>query len=354
MNKVLHFFASHTRFIILFFLVLIGVGIYFSTRPSSAQQVETQKVKRQNLTQSLPATGTIDSTNSVDLTFLTGGKMVYLGVKKGDRVKKGQTIATLDQRTVKKNLESTLRDYSKERNTFDQAHDDNDTHKPTDAVNDKLKRILENHQHDLDKAVLSVELQDLSAEQSVLTTPISGVVVKADAKTAGVNVSPTTTFTIADADSLVFKMDIDEADIGKVKEGQAVTLILDAFPDETLDVSVDSIDFATHDTSTGGDAYTVESRISSDTDHPYRLGMNGDAEIILREISDVMTVPIASVIDDQYVYVPKDDYFEKRKVKLGIANDTDAEVLSGLNEGDAVAVDPIQAEKVKPKKFLFF
>lgn len=354
MPNILHLLIAYKKFVIVFLVALIGLAVYSATRPSPAQQIELQTIKRQDMKQSLSATGSIDSAKSVDLTFVTGGKMVYLGIKKGDQVKQGQTIAALDQRTVQKNLQSSLRAYSIQRNTFEQSKDDNGSKMPKDAVNDKIKRILENNQYNLEQAVISVELQDLAAQQSVLTTPISGIVVRADAKSAGVTVSPTTIFTIADPDGLIFKMDIDEADIGKVKEGQPVTLTLDAFPDQTLQLQVASIDFATHATSTGGNAYTVETHVSPDANHVYRLGMNGDAQITLRKITDVVTVPIASIIDDKYVYIKKGGTFEKRTLKLGITNDTDAEVLSGLDVGDKVAIDPTQAEKVKPKKFLFF
>jgi len=340
-------------FIPLLVLVVLIVIVLFS-RSSGSAQVETQTIKRQDLVQSLSASGNVDSLQTVNLTFGMGGKLVYLGVKKGDTVHAGQVIATLDQRVMQKNLETSLRTYAQERNTFDQTKDDKHASTPNDAVNDQIKRILQNNQYDLEKSVISVELQSLAKEQSVLTTPISGIVTRADVESSGINVGLTTTFTVANPSDLVFQMDVDEADIGKISEGMPVKMIMSAYPDETLYLTVDSIDFATHTTSTGGNVYTIEARMPNTETNKYRIGMTGDAEIIVQKKDNVVTVPLTSVTDDNYVYVKTKDGFVKKKVALGLSNDTDAEVVSGLEVNDQVALDPVQAEKMKPKKFLIF
>ena len=66
----------------------------------------------------LSSSGTVMAENKADLTFQTGGRLSWVGVKKGDRVRKWQGIASLDQRTVQKNLEKELNDYLKTRWDF--------------------------------------------------------------------------------------------------------------------------------------------------------------------------------------------------------------------------------------------
>ena len=351
--KIFHFLRSHKRVVILAIVILIILG--FILRPKNTTQIETQAVKKQDITQSLSGTGSVDSVNTVNLNFLTGGKLVYLGVHKGDFVEAGQVIATLDQRTMQKNLETALRNYSEQRNAFDTTKENNQNHTPEDALNVSMKRILENNQYDLDKAIISVELQQLAREQAVLTTPIAGVVTRADVPTSGVNIGATTTFTVADPINLVFKLDIDEADIGRVRPTQNVKVILDAYPDRPINLVVTSIDFAAHTTTTGGSAYTAEAVMPDNTSLDYRVGMNGDAEVILDQRLGVLTIPLASITTDNYVYVKKEKNWEKRKVKLGLTNDTDAQVLDGVKEGELVALDSTAAEKEsKNKKRLIF
>jgi HlyD family secretion protein/macrolide-specific efflux system membrane fusion protein len=212
-------FIRHHKIISAIILIVI-IGLVFILRPKQPPEVKSVTVQRGDIIQSISSTGSIDSLNSVNLSFQMGGKLVYLGAKAGDTVSAGQTIATLDQRQMQDNLTTALRDYSKQRNTFDQTVQDNGGRTPEGALNDDMKRILENNQYDLDKAVISVDLQNLAKEDSVLTTPIAGIVTRADVQTPGVNVTPATVFTVSDPASLVFKVDVDEADFGTVKLGQ--------------------------------------------------------------------------------------------------------------------------------------
>lgn len=345
MNKINHFkntiinFANKHR-VWSAGTILLVLLILFIFRPPSPKPIATQKVIRADVVQSISITGTVNAEKSIDLNFLTGGFLTYLGVQKGDTVSQYQTIGTLDQRTVLKNLQNTLTDYSKQRNTFDQYTLDQQANKPEDAVNDRLKRALQNNQYDLNKTIVSVELQDIARQQSVLSSPIAGIVTRADAKTAGVNITATTTFTVVDPNSLTFKMEVDEADISKVKKGQNIKAVLDSYPDKTLQLTVDSIDFVTHTTSTGGNAYDVKGKISDNIDYKYRVGMNGNAEIILAERDNVLSIVLSSLTEGNKIFVKTKGGFEKKEVKLGLKNDVSAEVISGLSEGDEIVTEP--------------
>jgi HlyD family secretion protein len=345
--KKLKVFKKHKRRLLFIIIPLIVLAVIFWPRPQ--KPIETQIVKKESIEEVISATGTIFSETSVDLKFLTGGKLVYLGAKKGDMVKAGQVIGILDQRTVQKNLETELRDYSQQRNTFDETLEDNQNRTIEQALNNDMKRILQNNQYDLEKAVISVELQDLAKQQAVLTSPTDGIVTSADVTTAGINVSATTSFTVADPETMIFKIDIDEADIGKIVAGQKVKVTLDAYPEETIIMDIGDIDFASHATSVGGNAYTVQSQLPLNKETKFRVGMSGDAEITVAKSTHAMTVSLASLTDDSSVYVKKGKTFEKRKVKTGIQSDTEIEIRNGLQEGEEVALQPDEAAKLVKK-----
>jgi RND family efflux transporter MFP subunit len=351
LRVILSYVLHHKKRSAIVFVILVVLGFVFF--PKSVTPLETAKVKRDKLVQSISATGTIDSETSVNLNFLTGGKLVYVGAKKGDEVKAGQTLAVLDQRTLQRNLQQTLREFSKQKNAFDTTQNAYQNHTPQDALNDSMRRILENNQYDLDKSVTSVELQQLTLEQSVLTTPVAGILVRADAQVAGVNIGATTTFTVADPANLIFKMDVDESDIGKITPGQTIDVSFDAFPEQTITLAVSEIDFISHKSDTGGNVYTVQAKLPDNADQRYRIGMSGDAQIVVDRRLSALIVPLGSVIDEKYVYVKTEKSFEKRKLKLGLINDTDAEIISGLKEGDEVAVDPEAAKQLVEKKSPF-
>jgi len=337
-NEAPAFVLKH-KWIIIPLVLIVSIALFFFW-PKPAKPIPTEVVKKQDFIQTISITGTIAAEKSVDLNFLAGGLLTYLNVNKGDTVTQYQTIATLDQKTVEKNLKASLITYSKQRNTFDQYTLDQQANKPQDALNDRMKRLLQNNQYDLDTAINSVELQDIVRQNSVLSTPIAGIVTRADVKTAGVNITATTTFTVVDPTSLTFKMEVDEADISKVKEGQQVDIVLGSYPDKTIHLVVDSIDFVTHTTSSGGSAYDVKAKISPSDSSQYRVGMNGNAQIITEKKTGVISVSLASLIETDKIYVKVGNKYEKKTLKLGLQNDTSAEVLDGLSQGDTIVTNP--------------
>lgn len=325
-------------------LIIAGVLLYFFY-PKPPPPVETVKVAPETIIESVTASGKVASETSVTLNFLAGGKLVYVGAKEGDMVNQWQTIAALDQRSMQKNIEQALRDYAKQRNAFDQTQEKYQNRKPSEALNDEMKRILENNQYDLDRAINSYEVQRLSTEQSYLASPIRGMLIRADAQTPGVNVTPATTYIVADPEKLTFTIEVDEGDIGKVSIGQSVEVTLDAFPTIKMPLEVSSIDFSSHLSESGGNVYDVKTFLPYNSDYKYRIGMSGDAEIILAKKTNVLSIPLSSLTTDNYVYVKTTSGFEKRKVKTGLQSDTAIEIKSGLKDGDEIALQPEDAEK---------
>jgi RND family efflux transporter MFP subunit len=342
-GKIKSFFSKakrvaweHKRISIVAVVILLIIG--FVVWPKGSKQILTEKVKKQDVVKLVSITGNVDAQTFVNLTFQMGGTLSYLGVKTGDSVKVYQTIATLDQRTVQKNIQIALANYAEQRNAFDATSNSYNDTPSQQATSNQMRRILEDNQYDLNKAVASVELQDLVRQQSVLTSPIAGIVTRADAVTTGVNVTPATTFTITDPGSLGFKMEVDEADIGQIKIGQAVNVSLDSFPNDNLKLTVKKIDFVNHVTSSGGNAFYVEAALPMQNN--YRVGMSGNADIVIDTRNNTIAIQSSDIFDNNYVYVKTAKGFTKRKLNLGLQSDTEAQILSGLSEEDTVAIDP--------------
>lgn len=336
-SKIWKTALKHKKISIATLIILLIVAVI--AWPKNSKPVLTETAEMQNVVKTVSVTGNVDAQTFVNLTFQMGGTLTYLGVKAGDSVKAYQTIATLDQRTVQKNMQIALANYSEERNTFETNQTNtNPNNLDADNLSLQLKRILQDNQFDLNKAVYSVELQDLVRQQSILSTPIAGIVTRADALTTGLNVTPATTFTITDPSSLGFKMEVDEADIGQIKVGQTVNVSLDSFPNDNLKLKVSKIDFVSHLTSSGGNAFYVETTLPEQNN--YRVGMSGNADIIIDSRNNVLSIQSSDIFDNNYVYVKTAKGFEKRQLSLGLQSDTQAQVLSGLSVGDVVAIDP--------------
>ncbi len=326
--------------------VLILLIIAFIAFPRPLPPLATQKVTKTTLTQTVSVSGSVTGKSVANLTFPISGKVVYVGAKKGDVVKKYQTIAALDQRTIQDNLQNAVKTAQNQQISFDNVNDFNGNRDLSDTgLNASARRQLQTALNTLDQTKIAVEIQKIAQEQAFLVSPIDGILTHADIETPGVVASLTTTYTVVDPTTVAFDMDVDQADIGKVQQGQKVKMTFDAYPDKTITENVSKIDFVSHTTTNGGNAFTIETSLPSDTLQQYRVGMNANADIILNEKRNVLTVPLSSLVDNHYVYVKIGNKFKKQNITVGLQNDTDAEITSGLQEGEEVALDTTQAEK---------
>jgi len=208
LKYIFRFIKSH-KYISISIFLLIGI-LLFIFRPKPSPPILTQRVKYTTLVQTVSVTGTVGAKSIANLTFPIGGTISWVGIKVGDSVSQNQTIATLDSRTALKNLQATLLSYSIARNTFDQTVVNNGAQTEQDALNiapnDAIKRILQTNQYNLNQAINSVELQDLARQQSILWTPISGIVTRVDATSPGITATAATYFVVVDPNSIVFNM----------------------------------------------------------------------------------------------------------------------------------------------------
>jgi HlyD family secretion protein len=329
--------------------IILGVAVItLPSRVTSALQgpearYETAKVKKEDLTQSVSASGIITAENQVDLKFQTSGLLTWVGVKEGDRVQKWQAIASLDKRSLEMTLKKELNDYLNERWDFEQTHEDYEGI----FITNEFRRILEKAQFDLENTVVDVEIANLVIKLATIITPIEGIVTDVEAPIAGVNITPATAnFTIADPSAMKFVANVDEADIGSVRLGQKVTLTLDAYPDEEFEGEIGQIAFASITTRGGGTAFPVDIYLPENTEQRFKIGMNGDAEIIVAQEQAAIAIPIEAVSEKQgkkYVEIIEAGKVKEIEVKTGIESDTKVAILEGLSEGQII----ITGEKKK-------
>lgn len=339
MQRVIFFLKKRWYIVV---ILLIVVGLLFRQQAITAAQLEkksTYTVGRQTLRNALSISGNIDAVEHVVLQFQTPGLLTWVGVKEGDTVKKYQGIASLDQRSVSKNLQASLNTYAKTRNNFDQSESDNQRigDQPNPDVGDKMKRLVENAQYDLNSSVLAVELQDLARQYSYLTTPIDGVVIRVDTPYAGVNTNTLNAFEIVNPNTVYFDATAEQTDVVNLKNNMTGQITLDAFPDQKMDGRIYFIAYTPKAGETGT-VYDVKMTLAvNDPKNLYRIGMTGDAEFVLEEKNNVVAVPgtyIKNEGDKKYVWKLLNGKKTKRYIKTGIEVDGNYEILSGVEEGD--------------------
>lgn len=333
-----NFLSRRNILIALIILVALFVGFRAYSSYSRASNFETTEVKKATITQKVSASGEIKSEEEVELKFPLAGKLAYLAVKKNDRVQKWSYIGSLDKEELQKKLTKALRDYSKERDNFDQ--DIQVTYKDQ-ALTDTIKRILEKNQWDLDKAVLDVELADIAQRNADLYSPIAGVVTQVHTHEGTSVISTTPIVTIEDPDKMVFMAKIGEADIAEVAIGQEAWVNLDAFEGKKFTGKVAEVDYAaTNSTNGGSKSYLV--KIVLDDLSKVKLDMSGDVEIATLSHPDALIIPRTAVQEkngQKYVQIQEGKSLKEKEITTGIKGTGGViEVLSGLKEGEKVII----------------
>ena len=321
-------------------LVVIA-GIFFAVRSNAASTVELefQKPIRQSIQKTLDLSGHVDAKEKARLRFIAGGKLTFIGAKEGDRVKKWQTIATVDKAALQKQLNQDLNNYMKERWDWEEIRDANEDQ----ILNTSEQRSVDKDQWDLENTVLNVEIRDIAIQNSALYAPFEGILTVAPTSVAGMQLLASDYFEIVNPNTLVFRAAIDESDIKLIKLDQEATLSLDAFEDEKLSTQVSYVSYTSVETGSGT-AFIIEFPLSQEQiEQVLRIGMNGDIQVLLEEKQDVLTIPAIAVIqrdDKKYVMVKSQDDKEpqEREISIGLETDELVEVLSGLTESDEVVI----------------
>lgn len=319
--------------------VILAVVLLTGSRlgPAKKQvQQKEYKVSKQTFKQSLTLSGKVDATDKVNLHFQTSGRLAWVGVKPGDAVNAYQGVASLDPRDVQAGLQKRLNLYLKTRWDFEQLHDDT---KDT-ILNDKLKRILEKAQFDLNNSVIDVELQHLAVEYATLVSPIAGVVTRVESPVAGVNITPTEAeIEVVNPLSIYLSVLPDQTEVTKLAPGMSVDIIFDAYPDEHVKGEIQTVSFAPK-TGETGTVYEGRVRLAiSNSSYRYRLGMTADASFVTSQKPDILAIPLSFIKQEngkRYVLKLANGKTTKTFLTLGEETDTLAEVTSGVSEGDTL------------------
>ena len=335
---------------------------------SSKQEIiyNTDKASKQNVTTSITATGTIEPVTKVEVGTQVSGIIDKIYVDYNSEVHRGQVIAELDKTNLTSeltsaqsnlaNAQSNLNYQSANFNRYKTLYD-----KGLVSANDYEQARLEYEQSRQQVAIQRQNVQKARTNLSyaTITAPIDGIVLSKEVEegqTVASAMSTPTLFLIAqDLTNMRVIADIDEADIGGVKEGQRVTFTVDAYPENTFDGTVTQV---RQQATTESNVVTYEVVISAPNDDlKLKPGLTANVTIYTAEKNDVLAVPSKALrfapaeamlqegeaIEDcnapQKVWMRKDNVFKAVAVTTGVTNGTLTEILSGLKAGDEIITD---------------
>lgn len=338
---------------------------------------DTAAVAPANIMNSITATGTIEPVTSVTVGTQVSGIVSKLFVDYNSVVKKGQVIAELD----KTNLMSQL-NTAKTQLATAQSQLNYQT-----ANYKRYKTLFEKElvaADDFDNAKLSytqVKEQVASAKEEVqraqtnlgyatITSPIDGVVLSKsveEGQTVAASFSTPELFTIAqDLTNMQVVADVDEADIGDVKEGERVTFTVDAYPDDTFEGEVKQV---RQEATTTNNVVTYEVVISApNADLKLKPGLTANVTIYTAERKGVLSVPSKAlrftpqketvgkmkIVDvanaKNKVWTIEGNSIVAHKVNIGMTDGTNTQIVGGIAEGTKVVtgLNVMGGEEEKP------
>ena len=347
-------------------VVAIAVIFMMGGKKKETVSFETAKVERTTISSTITATGTIEPVTSVTVGTQVSGIVSKLYVDYNSVVKKGQVIAELDKtnltselKTAQANLSSAQSTLNYEQNNFNryQTLYNKGLVSADEYETAKLSYLKAKEQVNTSRE--SVQKAQTNLGYATITSPIDGVVLSKaveEGQTVAASFNTPELFTIAqDLTDMRVIADIDEADIGGVKEGQRVTFTVDAFPEDHFEGKVTQV---RQQATTESNVVTYEVVISApNNDLKLKPGLTANVTIYTLEKNDVLAVPSKALrfipnealLTEQQsvedceglfkVWTLEGDVFKAHSVEVGTNNGILTEIVSGVAEGTEILVD---------------
>src|ERR1051325_6831410 len=374
----------------------VGLGWYLNRAESNAPQFETARVVRGDLLQVVTATGQLNPVVKVEVGSQISGIIEKLFVDFNSTVKAGQVIAQIDPASYEANLIQAQGNVANARAAAELARLNAERAKTLQSERLNARAEYDKAEADLHQAEAAVKISEgalkkaqVDLDRCTIYAPIDGMVISRNVnvgQTVAASLSAPTLFVIAnDLARMQIEADVAEADIGQVAVGQEVEFSVDAFPSQTFHGKVSQIRNAPK-----ADQTVVTYGTIIEVDNPglkLKPGMTANVSIIVNHREHVLKIPNAALRflpprnveivkaagdksdlgeaksdaksgggqksdavkprkdkkdkhkGDRTVYVSRAGALQVLKLKPGISDGRETEVIEGLNEGDAVVVD---------------
>ena len=348
-------------------LAALAVFMLMGKKKAEAQiSFETEKVAKTDITTSITATGTLEAVTTVDVGTQVSGIVKKLYVDFNSVVKKGQVIAELDRTNLQSELASqqaTLRsaqtDLEYQQKNYARYAELKQKQLVSASEYDVALQSLRKAQEQVKVAQQGVARARTNLSYATIYSPIDGIVISKEVEegqTVAASFSTPTMFTIAkDLTDMRVIANVDEADIGGVKEGQRVAFTVDAYPDETFNGSVTQV---RQKATTTNNVVTYEVVISAPNgDLKLKPGLTASVTIYTMERNRVVSVPSKAlrftpepeILGKKYIikdtagtpklWMLQDNVLTAVTVQTGLTDGTHTEILSGVKEGDVIVTE---------------
>lgn len=320
---------------------LLGLAfIYFSGRNQAQVRYLTVPVTRGDLNVIVTATGSIQPTNKVDVSSELSGTVRRVYVDYNSSVKAGQILAELDTDKLRATVENsrakleaakarlnvaqvtvqeTEKDYKRKQSLAERSISSVHDYEIAEALYHRAVASLASAKAEVDVADADLRLNETNLSKARILSPINGVVLKRSVdpgQTVASTLQAPVLFSIAeDLTKMEVQVDVDEADVGKVKVGQTASFTVDAYPERRFPAQIRELYFASEVVQ---GVVTYKALLSVDnTDLSLRPGMTATAQISVQEVKDAVLVPNAALRFSPPSEAPQEETSLLRRVLPG-------------------------------------
>lgn len=298
---------------------LAGLLVYsVAGGDGAAARYLTEAAARSDLTVMISATGSVQPTNQVDVSSELSGMIRNVNVDYNSPVKSGQVLAELDTDKLRATVESsraklaaakahvadakaTLIEKERElaRKRALEARDVATTHDldAAKAAFDRAVAALASREADVGVAEADLRLNETNLAKACICSPIDGVVLVRNVdpgQTVASSFQAPVLFTIAeDLTKMEIRIDVDEADVGKVRVDQTATFAVDAYPDRRFPARIREVRYAS-EVVQGVVTYKAILAIDN-SELLLRPGMTATAEVVVAHVKGALVVPNAAL-----------------------------------------------------------
>lgn len=371
-KRILERIQTNKKLQIIIGIVCLLLLIIIIKSGNKTKQYETQPIEKHTITQVVEASGTINPVNIVSVGSTVSGPISKIYVDYNSMVKKGQLLAEIDPRLSKQTVEQnraaiasaqanlrdmqanaemsrkTLRRYQNlyKRNFVPKSELDQ-------AINDYKSDMakISSARADIAKAQAQCRGAELSLSYTKIVAPVDGMIISREidvGQAVAASFQAPELFTIAqDLQKMQIEVNVSEADIGKVKEGQDVEYTLDGYPDTTFKGKVTQVRISP---TTVSNVVTYSVIVGVDNkDLKLKPGMTANVSIITAKHENVLCVPNFALkftpnpegpkYEKQGIWVLIKHHLERIEIATGLSDDSYTEVISPyIKEGDTVIV----------------
>ena len=293
-------------------VILIAGGVFLFTGKSSKGgiKLETAKVGRSTITNTVTATGTVEPVTEVEVGTQVSGIIDKLYADYNDVVKAGQLIAEMDKinlqaelRSAEAQLASSKTEFEYQQKNYARSKVLHEKQLISDTDYETATYNYEKAKAAYDQSQASMVKVNRNLEYATITSPIDGVVINRaveEGQTVAAGFETPTLFTIAaDLTKMQVIADVDEADIGNVEEGQRVSFTVDAYPNDQFEGVVRQIRLGDSESTSSASSSTSSSTVvtyevvitADNPDLKLKPRLTANVTIYTLERANILTLP---------------------------------------------------------------